>query len=72
MSDEARDKEIDVAFQQLDGALCIWARAKGEQPLPEYFRELTPNVRWLTLDGKTYQVVLTLIEDDASEAEGER
>jgi glucose dehydrogenase len=44
MSDE-RDPRIDDAFKQLDGALCLWARAKGETPMKQYIHEVTPDVR---------------------------
>ena len=58
------DKNVDNAFNQLDGALCLWARAKGEQPAAEYFVKSTVNVRKLLLDGKVYQVVITSQDED--------
>jgi hypothetical protein len=58
------DKAVNDAFKQLDGALCLWARAKGEQPANSYFRESTVSVRELTLDGVKYQVVLTKVLDE--------
>jgi hypothetical protein len=54
--------DINNVFTQLDAALCLLARAKGDAPQKQYFFEKTPNVRMLVLDGGAYQVVLTLGE----------
>lgn len=64
MSASDRDTDVDNAFKQLDGALCIWSRAKGEQPLKQYFHEVTPNVRRMLLDDKIYQVIITVANDE--------
>ncbi len=60
----SRDPKVDNAFKQLDGALCLWARAKGETPATGYFEEVTPNVRRLLLDGKVFQIILTAPDDE--------
>jgi hypothetical protein len=62
MSD--RDKDIDQLFKELEGALCIWARAKGESPQKVYFHEVTPNVRRLLFNDKVFQVIVTIPEDE--------
>ena len=59
-----RDKDVDQAYKELDGALCIWARAKGETPLKQYFHEVSPNVRRMLLNDKVYQVIVTLADDE--------
>lgn len=64
MNENKRDDKIDSAFEQLEGALCIWARAKGEQPLKKYFYEVMPNVRRMILDNKVYEIVLTVVNDE--------
>ena len=46
-------------FTQLDAALCLLARAKGEEPQKEYFWHSTPNVAKMLLDGITYQIAIT-------------
>lgn len=64
MSNNERDPSIDDAFNQLDGALCIWSRAKGETPFRQNFHEVSPNVRRMLLGDKIYQVVITEVKDD--------
>lgn len=59
-----RDPRIDSAFKELDGALCIWARAKGENPAPEYFHEVTPNIRRVIIGDAVYQMILTVADED--------
>jgi hypothetical protein len=54
--------DVNNVFTQLDAALCLLARAKGEQSPKQFFFEQTPNVRKLVLDGGTFQVVLTQVE----------
>jgi hypothetical protein len=60
-----RDTRIDDAFKQIDGALCIWARAKGEQPLKQgYLTEVTPCVRRILIGDTVYQCILTVADDE--------
>jgi hypothetical protein len=56
--------DVDGVFTQLDAALCLLARAKGESPAKQYFTATTPNVRRLRLDGAVFQIVLTHVEED--------
>jgi hypothetical protein len=51
--------DVNNAFTQLEAALCLLARAKGESPAAQYFTEKTQHVRVLTLDGAEFQVVMT-------------
>ena len=51
--------DVQNVFIQLDAALCLLARSKGEAPQKQYFYHSTPNVAKLQLDGGTYQLVLT-------------
>lgn len=51
--------DVPAVFKQLDAALCLLARAKGESPQKQYFFHSTPNVAKLQLDGGIYQLVLT-------------
>ena len=62
--DKEHDEAVNGAFKQLEGALCIWSRAKGISPAAMYFREVTSNVRLLALDGKLFQVIITETEAD--------
>ncbi len=62
MSD-TRDPKIDDAFTQLDGALCIWSRAKGEQPLKQYIEEVTPNTRRVLIGDTVFVFTVTVAED---------
>lgn len=64
MSNDNRDPGVDDAFKQLDGALCIWARAKGETPLREYFHEVTPNSKRMLLGDKVFLVTIAEAKDD--------
>lgn len=59
-----RVPDIDNVFTQLDAALCLLARAKGQQPQQTYFVEKTKNVRHLILDGGAFQVVMTVLEPE--------
>lgn len=65
MSD--RDQNIDQLVKELEGALCIWARAKGEQPQKLYFHEVTPNVHRLLFGDKVFQLVITATTDETPE-----
>lgn len=60
-----RDPKVDDAFNQLDGALCIWDRAKGESPKKQYFHEVTCNVRRVLIGDTVFQMILTVADDDA-------
>lgn len=60
----SRDPKIDDAFKQLDGALCIWARAKGETPMKQYIHEITPNVRRIIIGDTIFQVILSVPVDE--------
>jgi len=64
MSENTRDPKIEDAFKQLDGALCIWARAKGEQPLKQYFHEVTPFIRRVIIGDVVYQMILSVADDE--------
>lgn len=59
-----REPKIDNAFNQLDAALCLRARAIGEVPLKEYFHEVTPTVRRMLIDGVVFNVVVSLSEEE--------
>jgi len=59
--------DVDNVFTQLEAALCLLARAKGETPQQVYFHASTVHVRRLLLDGKIFQVVLTDIDDEKDE-----
>ncbi len=54
-----RNSDVDDVYKQLEGALCIWSRAKGESPQQLYFHEETPNSRRLLFGDKIYNVVIT-------------
>ena len=62
MSNDNRDPRLDKAFNELDGALCIWARAKGETPLKQYVHEVTPKSRRVLIGDLVFLV--TLVEDE--------
>lgn len=62
--------DVPNVFTQLEAALCLLARAKGENPQPKFFFNSTPNVAKLQLDGGTYQIVLTA-EDPPEGVEGQ-
>jgi len=52
-------------FKQLEGALCLWARAKGEVPAKSYFNVLEDSrSRILALDGHQYIIAIAKIGDD--------
>lgn len=59
--------DVPNVFTQLEAALCLLARAKGEQPARQYFYESTANVRHLLLDGGKYQIVLTKADEEGDE-----
>ena len=61
--------DVPNVFTQLEAALCLLARAKGENPQKQYFYNSTPNVAKLQLDGGTYQIVLT--QEEPSDPEGQ-
>jgi hypothetical protein len=63
-SKKERDPVVDDAFKQLDGALCIWARAKGEQPQKAYFHEVNPYMRRLLLGDQIFEVTIVPADDD--------
>jgi hypothetical protein len=67
---EKKTPDVDNVFKQLDAALCLLARAKGENPAKQYFWNSTPNVAKLLLDGGTYQIVLTKEEPKDPEGQG--
>lgn len=56
--------DVNNVFTQLEAALCLLARAKGDQPGKQYFVTQTTNVRRLVLDGGVYQIVLTQVEPE--------
>lgn len=60
----SKDPRIDDAFKQLDGALCIWARARGETPMKKYFHEVTPNVRRVIIGDTVFQMILTVPDEE--------
>lgn len=51
--------DTDNVFTQLEAALCLLARAKGEAPAKQYFFKSTPSTAQLQLDGGTFNIVLT-------------
>jgi len=51
--------DVASVFLQLDAALCLLSRAKGEKPPAQYFDQRSKHVCRLTLDGHTYQLVIT-------------
>lgn len=57
--------DVNNVFTQLDAALCLLARAKGETPQKQYFFESTSTVRTLVLDGGKFNIVLTQVEEEA-------
>lgn len=59
----SRDPKVDDAFKQLEGALCIWARAKGESPMKQYFHEVTANVRRVIIGDTVFQMILTVPDE---------
>ena len=59
--------DVPNVFTQLEAALCLLARAKGESPAKQYFFHSTPNVAKLQLDGGVYQIVLTREEPETDE-----
>ena len=61
--------DVPAVFKQLDAALCLLARAKGENPQKQYFFHSTPSVAKLQLDGGVYQIVLT--QEEPSDPEGQ-
>lgn len=63
MNDE--DK-VDDAFKQLDGALCIWARAKGESPMKQYIHKMSNNVRRMLIGDNVFQVIITVADEEAA------
>lgn len=62
--------DVNNIFTQLEAALCLLARAKGEAPQKKYFFTRTTNVRGLLLDNGTFQVVITEITDDPEPSGG--
>jgi hypothetical protein len=64
MSEKDSNDKVEDAFKQLDGALCIWARAKGETPLKQYFHQVTPNVRRVLIGETVYQMILTVADEE--------
>ncbi len=60
----SKTPEVPNVFTQLEAALCLLARAKGERPQHQYFFNSTTNVAKLQLDGGSYQVVLTQDEPE--------
>lgn len=62
-NDSVRDKDIDQLVKELDGALCIWARAKGETPQKIYFHEVTPTTLRLLFNDQVFQVEISKPED---------
>ena len=61
---EKKIPTVENVFTQLTAALSLLARAKGEAPQNQYFWNSTPNVAKLLLDGGTYQVVLTKVDEE--------
>ena len=61
--------DVPNVFTQLEAALCLLSRAKGENPPTKFFFHSTPNVAKLQLDGGTYQIVLT--QEEPSDPEGQ-
>lgn len=59
-----RNEDVDDAFKQLDGALCLWARAKGENPMKQYFHEVTPIHRRMIIGDVVFDVTITLADDE--------
>jgi len=59
-----RDQKIDEAFKQLEGALCIWARACGETQLKEYCTEMTSGVRRVLIGDEVFEMTLVPIDSD--------
>lgn len=53
--------DANDVFTQLDAALCLLARAKGERPASEYFSlvpDMETDVRKLSLDGGIYSIAI--------------
>lgn len=63
-SNDDKDPRIEEAFKQLDGALCIWARAMGETPLRQYIFEVTHNRRRVLIGDTVYQFVVTVADEN--------
>jgi hypothetical protein len=56
--------DVASVFLQLDAALCLLARAKGEKPQSQFFDQRSQHVCRLMLDGALFQVVITKVEED--------
>jgi hypothetical protein len=54
--------DVSNVYTQLEAALCLLARAKGENPAKQYFYEVTPGICRLALDGGVFQVVVTTVD----------
>jgi hypothetical protein len=57
---------VDNVFTQLEAALCLLARAKGEVPAKAYFLKQSTNVSGLILDGGIFQVVITVPDEQTN------
>lgn len=64
MSETKKSPDVEKIFSALDAALCLRARASGEQPAKQYFWHSTPNVAKLLLDGGIFQIVLTPADEE--------
>lgn len=62
MNDDERNQCVNDAFRELDGALCLWARAKGETPLKQYLHEVTPTVRRVLIGDMVF--IITPAKDE--------
>jgi hypothetical protein len=67
---EHKIPDVENVFKQLDAGLCLVARVKGENPQKQYFFHSTPNVAKLQLDGGTYQLVLTKVDEEEAKKDG--